>query len=292
MNAINLKVKVTDDYSRFWFDKTINRGVNAANSKGIEDSMLKYGYNALGFISVLKEKDSASDANLLVIDGQHRLSAAESVGLPVFYLEIDESVDGFIKDELDLVSEVKIGKFDMLKAVNYQSQKWNSDNHIHLLAVDNPEAKWLEKERKKTGYSYGFLNILLEECNIVTDTKVNVKNIKNGVVDLDLSNENKAAYAELKDIIKDFKSEFNEKIFIPSEGMLKALIELLGVEKFQLDKLMEAVDEMPEEFTKVTGRIENLRQLVDLHNKFVKPGKKRIFMDAHYRGLDHEKLFN
>ncbi len=94
------KISVTKNYAMFKRGDD-NRELNMAKHRKLEESMKRYGFLASYPISVHRNGDKL----LIVKDGQHRLAFAETLGLPVYYVE--EEVD-----------------FDVA-AINCTSKAWN-----------------------------------------------------------------------------------------------------------------------------------------------------------------------
>lgn len=82
------KVNVTRDY-RLFSRSMDNRIVKLKKHKALERSMKRYGF--LSCYPVICYRDE--NKKLIVKDGQHRLAFAESLGLPVYWIEQDIDFD-------------------------------------------------------------------------------------------------------------------------------------------------------------------------------------------------------
>src|SRR5688572_23722336 len=80
------KINVTKDY-RLFRRSAENRKLNPKKHKRLLESMKKYGF--LSCFPIVCSRDN--NGKLIVKDGQHRLALAETLGLPVHWVE--ESVD-------------------------------------------------------------------------------------------------------------------------------------------------------------------------------------------------------
>lgn len=80
------KINVTKDY-RLFRRSSENRKLNPKKHKRLLESMKKYGFLSCFPIVCFRDKDG----RLIVKDGQHRLALAETLGLPVHWVE--EAVD-------------------------------------------------------------------------------------------------------------------------------------------------------------------------------------------------------
>lgn len=77
-----MKINVTKNYRMFTGSDT-NRPLDLTKHKKLKDSMEKYGFLSVFPVVCCRNKCGA----LVVIDGQHRLAFAESLGLPVHWIE-------------------------------------------------------------------------------------------------------------------------------------------------------------------------------------------------------------
>lgn len=82
------KVNATRDY-RLFSRSADNRITKIKKHKALERSMKQYGF--LSCFPVVCKRDEKG--GLIVVDGQHRLALAESLGLPVFWIEQDTDFD-------------------------------------------------------------------------------------------------------------------------------------------------------------------------------------------------------
>jgi hypothetical protein len=98
-----MEIQKTADYSLFSF-LAGNRPLNAANVRNITNSMR----NKL-LINPIKV-----NAQMQVIDGQHRFAAAKMLGLPIYY---------FIDDTCSI---------DEVKMHNTTSKKWDNKDFLNL----------------------------------------------------------------------------------------------------------------------------------------------------------------
>jgi hypothetical protein len=105
----------TTDYLKFSASKG-NREVNIGRRRGLIASMKKYGFLDSGAISVIKQKSGS----LVVHDGQHRLAAAEMLGIPVKYI----------------IEDVP---YDVVEIVN-TAVRWNHADYARKWAEDGVES--------------------------------------------------------------------------------------------------------------------------------------------------------
>lgn len=82
------KINVTKNY-RLFAKSTENRPTDLPKHRDLRDSMKTYGF--LSCYPIVVQRDE--NKQLVVKDGQHRLTYAESMGLPVYWVEEDQDFD-------------------------------------------------------------------------------------------------------------------------------------------------------------------------------------------------------
>ena len=82
------KINATKNY-RLFVKSAENRPTDLAKHRDLRDSMKAYGF--LACYPIVCQRDSKKQ--LVVQDGQHRLTLAESMGLPVYWVEEDQDFD-------------------------------------------------------------------------------------------------------------------------------------------------------------------------------------------------------
>lgn len=100
----------TSDYSKFKF-RNDNRLVNQTHVRKLADKMKSIGWLAGSYV-VINDKGE-------VIDGQHRVAAAMSVGIPIRY-----------------TIEKKAG-FEVIRGLNQNQKNWSFADHIHGYVEEN-----------------------------------------------------------------------------------------------------------------------------------------------------------
>lgn len=107
------KITSTRDY-RLFKRSDDNRVLDLKKHKKLEQSMKHYGF--LSCFPIVCSRNG--DKHLIVKDGQHRLAIAETLGLPVHYVEVGASED-----------------FDIAK-VNCTSKVWNTKDYALKYAAN------------------------------------------------------------------------------------------------------------------------------------------------------------
>lgn len=81
-------INVTKSYGLFGRSED-NRPVNIKKHRLLAESMKEYGWLPCFPLACFRDKSN----NLIVKDGQHRLALAETLGLPVYWIEVDVDFD-------------------------------------------------------------------------------------------------------------------------------------------------------------------------------------------------------
>jgi hypothetical protein len=86
--TVSRKINITKDY-RLFGRSSENRPLNIRKHKKLEQSLKEYGF--LQCFPVVCYRDASG--KLIVKDGQHRLAIAETLGMPVAWIEVDVDFD-------------------------------------------------------------------------------------------------------------------------------------------------------------------------------------------------------
>ncbi len=124
-SEFNNAISVTRDYSKFILSKKTNRDVNCAKHAKLYDSMQRYGFIAAFPLVCMRHGEK-----LVVKDGQHRLTFAMELGLPVYWIMsacdydvaqvASSGVPWSIEDHLRLAA--KEGDADCAKVLEFASR--------------------------------------------------------------------------------------------------------------------------------------------------------------------------
>jgi hypothetical protein len=107
--SINTLIKKTKDYGKFKVF-TINRPINEGLVKKIMSSIEQIGY--------IEGKPILVDKTFTIIDGQHRFTACERLGIEIVYSMVNEKLD----------------PKEVIVQLNAQQRSWNAGNYIHMWA--------------------------------------------------------------------------------------------------------------------------------------------------------------
>jgi hypothetical protein len=117
-----------------------NRPVNSFHVKKLADSMKRHGF--------LESYHIVVTPNMEVVDGQHRLLAAQCLDIPVFYT-IQENIDIGINREL-----------------NVTNRKWRMEDYVDSYATDGfVEYQKLKTYMQESGLSLTVFTSLSHKCD-------------------------------------------------------------------------------------------------------------------------------
>jgi hypothetical protein len=129
-----------------------NRPRNEGKHKGLLKSMQAFGFLPCYPIVCIRDKDK----HLVVRDGQHRLAFAETLGLPVVYIVVDESFD--------------------IAAVNNSQVVWSTRNYAETFAAQGRSQyqdglDFADRHGLPVGIAFGMLAGTSSFNNVVRDYK-------------------------------------------------------------------------------------------------------------------------
>jgi hypothetical protein len=136
MNFKNVTYFETTDYSIFHLLK-FNRKVDKAHVKKLVESMKKNGFK--GVIQIIKTKFIDGVMRYYVVDGQHRLAAAQQLGIPI----------RFELTELNTKKEAA----QFIAELNTSAKSWGTSNFLQVwsdMAIE--EYVKLTQIQKETGF--------------------------------------------------------------------------------------------------------------------------------------------
>lgn len=183
--AKSMEILETDDYSRFKFIEG-NRPISAANVAKLKQSLQRNGW--------IEFEPAKVTEDMMVVDGQHRIVAARTLGIPVKYTIVD--VTGRL---MGILSDIQQGK------------QWAGSDHIRMLALTkNTNAQWLWSLFTE----YSRLALPREKLSETTVTTLFMKRVNGGKIRYRQSeaikwliahSDNEIPFELIKEIIEDCK---------------------------------------------------------------------------------------
>lgn len=207
----------TTDYSIFKL-KATNREINQNNLTMIIESIRSQ--------NLLHLRHIDCDAEMNVIDGQHRLRAAQELNLPIYY-RIDESLSD-----------------DHMKRLNQASHIWNINDYLNFYARRGNEnyiklEKFIAQNNMKVRSALCFFGIYHHTRK---DDKGPIQFQNGGFkfpddIRMHEINEMVSSIQEVKRFIN--QKFIGKKAFINQTSFMKALIGCLNLKEFSFDTFMD-----------------------------------------------------
>ena len=143
------KLQATKDY-RLFHRSTANRPLNPGKHKRLLKSMQDYGFLPCYPLVCMRN----GQKSLVILDGQHRLAFAESLGLAVYFLVLENAID--------------------IAKVNSTQEKWNTRNFAETYAAQGKIAyrdglEFAERHGIAVGIAFGMLAGTTSWNNIATE---------------------------------------------------------------------------------------------------------------------------
>lgn len=224
-------MKSTKDYSIFK-DFNSNREVDSKHVNRLVRAIEKKNLLYVNPIIV--------DAYMRVVDGQHRLAAAQILKVEIFYIE--STVDR--RD---------------ISILNSNQKNWNAMDYINYYTVEHVDAfNQLSKLMNK--YPQMSLSALLTLSS--SENRRSLPELKEG--HLDVLNINEAI--EICDYIKDLANRF-EYTFVYDSRFPLALMKAFGSENFEPETLKKKIEAAPRSFVKCHTVKQYMEMIQEVYNR-------------------------
>lgn len=196
--------------------------------------MSEHGFISANAIHVYKDKDSYR-----VIDGHHRLRAAQALGISVFYIVGDKS------------------DADLIAVKNWAVRKWKGDSFIHMYASRGIESYVKLVSYIKRGLPTKYAVALLS--NETTGAGNQNESLRAGVFKIKTTQ-----YADEVIHVMDRLSPLNPEA--RSATFISALAILLRLDSFSSAILIARVEANPRDLVKCATREQMLRLIEEIYN--------------------------
>jgi hypothetical protein len=229
----------TKDYSIFK-DFTSNREVDHKHVNKLVAS--------IGEKNLLHANPIIVDKFMRVIDGQHRLAAAEKLGVEIFYIVSDV-------DRKDI------------SVLNSNQKNWKALDYINFYMLEKVPSfislAGMLNKYPDMGYS-----AILSLCS--SEGRRNMNELKNGFVDV----ENIALATEICEYCKYLFNELGEKYrFVLDSRFPIAVLKAWSAENFQPEKLTEKIMAAPREFVQCHTVKQYLEMIEEIYNRNLSKNK-------------------
>ncbi len=189
----------------------------------------------------------------LVIDGQHRLEAARSLNLPVFYNEVS-------------------GNLTEVILLNSNAKNWSIDDFVNShIELGNDEYVALKQFKEKWGVAYTTAASLLMAKKVGSDLDKISDPLKEGsfkVLSLKRAN-------EVMEWTSSF-SDYADKVIMKNRSFIKAVETLLDTDEITLSGLNRKLEIANRKLVRSSTRMDYLRQIEEIVN-FKSRTKVRLY---------------
>lgn len=226
------RLRATKDYAMFKANKA-NRRIEDAHLRKLRPSMQQYGWIPSFPMTVLKN----GDGRFSILDGQHRFTLAQDLGLSVWFVEVDHEYD---------VPKINGGQVPWNTAAyagNFADRGMKDYAEVIAFADDH-------------GVSIGFAAHLLAGQTGFSNIRHAFRDGEYRVVDREYANKVAFLYNEIK-------AEIHRAV---DKSLLLALMAVVRVDGFEPERLMSGVRKLPERVQKFGTRDGALEMLEYLYN--------------------------
>lgn len=234
----------TKDYSIFR-EFSSNREIDQKHVNQLVRSIEKH--------NLLKVNPIVVDKQMRVIDGQHRLAAAQILDVEIYY----------IQDEINRKD---------ISLLNSNQKNWSAMDYINFYTVEKVPA-YMKFSNLVNNYPRMKVSALLELANI--DGVRNIKDLKEG--DLNVSNIDEAK--EVCEICKDMYSILL-KAFVYDSKFPLALSKALAAENFKIERLFEQAKAFPRDFVACHSKVQYMEMIKEIYNRNL--SKNKIYKRGHF----------
>jgi hypothetical protein len=189
------------------------------------------------------------DNHMRVIDGQHRLAAAQILEVEIYY--IMENIDR--KD---------------ISMLNSNQKNWNAMDYINFYTIEKVSS-FIQFSSLINNYPEMAVSALLILSN--SEGRRNIVQLKDGY--LDVLNIEHAK--EVSDLCKDLNRKFQYQFVFDSRFPL-ALSLAVNTENFDFNKLVEKLEASPRDFVPCHTKEQYLEMIEEIYNRNLSKNKIRL----------------
>lgn len=226
------RVCVTEDYDKFQFNSK-NRNVNPAHLDKLKNSIEEK--------NLLSGQPITVNGDFEIIDGQHRFTAARDLGLPVYYIMVDELT---IEDAITL---------------NINTRNWRYKDYLHYWIDQGAEEYiYFKKFMEKYGFGYAVSLALLGLGQADKGQKL---------TDFFNSGRFKPKYREYAEAIGNKVLKLKQYgNFVTTRSFMLAFDKVMNMDGFNYEEFLGKVKQTPGRFERRADVDRYLRMLEDIYN--------------------------
>jgi hypothetical protein len=233
-------MKSTKDYSIFK-DFSSNREVDPKHVNKLVRAIQKR--------NLLNVNPIVVDNNMRVIDGQHRLAAAQILSVEIFY--IMENINR--KD---------------ISMLNSNQKNWTAMDYVNFYTIENVNS-FVQLSCLINHYPEMAISALLMLSS--SEGRRSIVELKDG--NLDVLNIQHAR--ECSDICRDLNNRF-QCCFVFDSRFPLALSKALNTENFKIDLLIEKIEASPRDFVRCHTKKQYLEMIEEIYNRSLSKNKIRL----------------
>jgi hypothetical protein len=233
-------MKETTDYSMFK-EITSNREVDPKHVKRLVIAISKK--------NLLHENPIKVNADLQIMDGQHRLAAAKELGVAIFYV----------------ISELSR---EDISTLNSNQKNWNAMNYIDFWTIEKKEA-YCKISSLISTYQDMAISALLALSNGAG--KRSLQQLKEG--NLDVSNIGHCR--EVCDICQELNRRF-QKDFVFDSRFPLALSAALNDDNFKTEILLQKIEASPRDWVRCHTKAQYVDMIEEIYNRNLSKNKIRL----------------
>lgn len=233
MNLSETRIERSCDYSIFK-PHGEQQPMQTAHVKRLIASMKLHGFISANPIHVYNDGDAYR-----VIDGHHRLRAAQALGIAIYY------VVGHKEDA------------DLIAVKNWAVRKWSGDAFIHMYA-----SRGIESYVKLVSYVKRGLPTKYAICLLSNETTASGNQneaIRNGTFKIKVTK-----YAEAMIDVMDTLSGINPEV--KSKHFISAMAVLMRINEFSIETLITKIQSSPRALEKCATREQMFRLIEEIYN--------------------------
>ena len=239
----SLIISSTKNYDQFHVDP-INRKVDPKHVKELIEAIQEK--------NLLREYPIVVDEHFKLIDGQHRLAAAKSLNVPVFFIVSREA------------------KVEDIPLITSRVAHWTSANHLHSwIARDNQNYIALQKFNA----SYPFLTISMCRYLLSGGTKNSIDEFKQG--------EFQVVRPELAELVATTLLDFKRytKLYTYFQ-FVNAVMHMVAHPKYDHKRMMTKLEYLSRRLVKCVDTQTYLDMLSEIYNYKVRENDVVVFVQA------------
>lgn len=233
-------MKSTKDYSIFK-EFTSNREVDTKHVKQLVASIRSR--------NLLNVNPIVVDKSMRVVDGQHRLAAAQILGVEIFYI-----MEEITRKDISLL--------------NSNQKNWNAMNYINFYTIEKVSS-FMQLSSLINNYPEMAISALLVLSN--SESKRSLVQIKDGNLDvLNIDHARKCG-----DLCRELHRRFICEFVFDSRFPL-ALSAALNAENFEMDTLIDKIESNPRAFVCCHTKKQYLEMIEEIFNRSLSKNKIRL----------------